>query len=151
MADGTIGVRLARDWFGPDGSLYLVRDNPHEFPAEYADKPEKADDESDADYKDRLKRQPFATLPSSAEIIGDDARTVAVLQRTANGTDLVVPAMVEKEVKAVGGVLDEKGVEQQNLPVAEAEKGADEQNVAVGGAPRSSGPLPAQATSDKKA
>ena len=43
MTQGKVGVNLKRDWFGPDQSLYQVRDNPHEFPAEYAEKPEKAE------------------------------------------------------------------------------------------------------------
>lgn len=28
-------VNLKRDWFAPDGTLYLVRDNPHEFPSDW--------------------------------------------------------------------------------------------------------------------
>lgn len=140
----TVGVNLARDWF--DGSsLYLVKDNPHEFPAEYAAKPEKAEDESDADYKARLKTQPYAVLPSTAEVIGEDVRTVVVLQNTANGAQLVVPALVDEDTKSVGGALDKAGVEQPDQSVAAAEKGADEQNVQVGGKPRDSGPLPAGA------
>jgi hypothetical protein len=93
----TVGVRLQRDWFGPDQSLYQVRDNPHEFPAEYADKPKKGEDESDADYKARLKVQPYAVLPSTAEVIGEDVRTVAVLQNTANGEQVLVPTLVDDE------------------------------------------------------
>lgn len=58
MADGTVLVNLRRDWFGPDGSLYETRDNPHEFPAEYADSP--ADKESKSKY---------AVLPSTAEVV----------------------------------------------------------------------------------
>jgi hypothetical protein len=144
----TVGVRLQRDWF-VDGSLYQVRDNPHEFPAEYAEKPKKGKDESDADYKARLKVQPYAVLPSTAEVIGEDARTVVTLQNTANGEQLLVPTLVDNEVKTVGGALDDKGVEQPNQTVAQAEKGAAEQNVEVGGVPRKSGPLPAAAAGKK--
>ena len=150
MASGNVGVRLKKDWFGPDGSLYQARDNPHEFPASYAEKPKQQEDESDEDFKARSKRQPYAVLPSSAEIIGNDARTVAVLQKTANGEELVVPTLVDKEVKEVGGALDAKGVEQPSQSVASAEKGAEEQNVEVGGVPRKSGPLPAAASDKKK-
>lgn len=148
MAEGTVGVRLRRDWFGPGGSLYQARDNPHEFPASYAAKPKQQEDESDEDFKARSKRQPYAVLPSSAELIGD-VRTVAVLQNTANGEQLVVPTLVEDDVKSVGGALDDKGVEQPAQTVAAAEKRADEQNVEVGGVPRKSGPLPAAASSKK--
>lgn len=66
---GTVGVRLKKDWFGPDGSLHQARDNPHEFPASYADKPKQGEDESDEVFEARLKRQPFAVLPSSAEVV----------------------------------------------------------------------------------
>lgn len=150
MTKGKVGVLLKKDWFAPDDSLYQARDNPHEFPAEYADKPEKLEGESDADYKARLKRQPYAILPSSAEIVGDDARTVVTLQNTANGEQLLVPTLVDDEVDSVGGALDPKGIEQPTQSVASAERGASEQNVEVGGVPRKSGPLPAAASDKKK-
>lgn len=141
MAQGTVGVRLKKDWFGPDGSLYRVRDNPHEFPASYADKPKQADDESDEDFKKRQKRQPYAVLPSSAELI-EGGKTVAVVQNTASGS-VIVPTLVEDDVKSVGGALDDKGVEQPDQSVKAAEAGAKEQNLQVGGKPADSGPLPA--------
>lgn len=149
MAQGTVGVRLKKDWFGPDGSLYQARDNPHEFPAGYADKPKQADDESDEDFKARLKRQPYAVLPSSAELVEGKSRTVVTLQNTANGEQLLVPTLVDEDTKSVGGALDEKGVEQPDQSVAEAEAGAEEHNVQVGGVPRKSGPLPAAAAGKK--
>lgn len=150
MAQGTVAVRLKRDWFGPDNSLYQVRDNPHEFPAFYADKPKQKKDESDEDFKARQKRQPYEVLPSTAEVLEGGGRTVAVLQNTANGEQLVVPTLVEGDVKSVGGALDDRGIEQQSLSVSEAEAGAEEQNVEVGGVPRKSGPLPAVASDKKK-
>lgn len=150
MAQGMVGVRLRKDWFGPDGSLYQARDNPHEFPAEYAEKPKQQEEESDANYKARLKVQPYAVLPSSAELIEGDTRTVAVLQNTANGSQLVVPTLVDEDTTKVGGALDNKGIEQPSLSVAAAEAGAEAQNVEVGGVPRKSGPLPAAASDKKK-
>jgi hypothetical protein len=151
MSKGTVGVRLRRDWFAPDGSLYQARDNPHEFPAHYADKPKQKEDETDEDFKARQKRQPFEILPSTAEVIDEGkSRTVAVLQDTANGEKLVVPTLVDDDVKEVGGALDDKGLEQPAQSVAEAEKGAEAQNVSVGGVPRKSGPLPAAASDKKK-
>lgn len=153
MAQGKVGVRLKRDFFAPDGSLYQARDNPHEFPAEYADKPkfEQGEDESDDAFKARQKKQKYAVLPSTAEVIdAGESRTVAVLQKTANGTELVVPTLVDDEVKAVGGALDNKGLEQPAQSVAAAEAGAEAQNVEVGGVPRKSGPLPAAASDKKK-
>lgn len=152
MAEGKVGVRLRRDFFAPDGSLYQARDNPHEFPAEYADKPkfEQKEGESDDVFKARQKKQKYAVLPSTAEIIGEDAHTVVTTQKTANGTELLVPTLVDSEVKAVGGALDSKGIEQPSMTVAEAEKGAEAHNVEVGGVPRKSGPLPAAASDKKK-
>lgn len=148
---GTVGVRLKRDWFAPDGSLYQARDNPHEFPAEYAEKPKKQEKESDEDFKARQERQPYAILPSTAEVIdGGETRTVVTLQNTANGEQLLVPTLVDGDVKEVGGALDDKGVEQPALAVAAAEKGAEAHNVEVGGVPRKSGPLPAAASDKKK-
>jgi hypothetical protein len=146
----TVAVRLKKDWFGPDGSLYQARDNPHEFPSSYAEKPKKNDDETDEEWKLRQKRQPFAVLPSTAEVIDTDARTVATLQNTANGAQLVVPTLVDNDTKSVGGALNEKGNEQSDQSVAEAEKGAEELEVSVGGVPRKSGPLPAAASDKKK-
>lgn len=150
MAEGMVGVRLHRDWFAPNNSLYQAADNPHEFPAHYADKPKKKEDESDEDYKLRSKTQKYEVLPSTAEIIGEDARTVAVLQNTANGAQVIVPTLVDDDTKSVGGALDPKGLEQPSQSVAAAERGAEEQNVEVGGVPRKSGPLPAAASDKKK-
>ena len=28
-------VNLKKDWFAPDGTLYLARDNPHNFPSDW--------------------------------------------------------------------------------------------------------------------
>lgn len=152
MAEGTVGVRLKRDFFAPDGSLYQARDNPHEFPAAYADKPkfEQKEGESDDAFKARQKGQKYAVLPSSAEIISENARTVVTLQNTANGVQLLVPTLVGDDVKEVGGALDNKGIEQPAQSVAAAEAGAEAQNVEVGGVPRKSGPLPAAASDKKK-
>lgn len=150
MAQGTVGVLLKKDWFGPNGSLYQVRDNPHEFPAEYAAKPKQKEDESDEDFKARQKRQPYAVLPSSAELIDGRSRTVVTLQNTANGEQLLVPTLVDEDTKAVGGALDKSGIEQPAQSVAAAEAGAEAQNVEVGGVPRKSGPLPAAASDKKK-
>ncbi len=143
MAKGTLTVNLARDWFAPNGSLYQRRDNPHEFPASWEDqipgiKKAKARGDAakeveyveDKDARDRI-------------IVGENTRTVATLQRTADGTELVVPTVVEDGVKAVGGALDDKGIEQPAQSMAKAEAGAKEVNAQVGGKPRESGPLPA--------
>lgn len=150
MAGGTVGVRLKKDWFGPDGSLYQSRDNPHEFPAAYAEKPKQKEDESDEDFRARLKRQPYEVLPSSAELVGNEGHTVVTLQNTANGEQVLVPTLVDADVKAVGGALDPKGIEQPSQSVSSAEDGAEEHNVEVGGVPRKSGPLPAAASDKKK-
>lgn len=145
MAQGTVGVRLKKDWFGPDGSLYQARDNPHEFPAAYADKPKQKEDESDEDFKARQKRQPYETLPSSAEVIEGGGHTVVTLQDTADGSKVEVATLVDENVKSVGGALDDKGRESPDQSVASAAKAADEADAQVGGKPRESGPLPAGA------
>lgn len=146
MAKGTVLVNLRRDWFAPDGSLYQRRDNPHEFPAEYADKPklEKRAGESDDDFKARSDKQKYAVLPSTAEIL-EAGKEVAVLQLTGSGAAVEVATAVEGEVKSVGGALDKSGVEQPSQSTAQAEKAAEELNIDVGGKPRESGPLPAGA------
>lgn len=150
MAKGTVTVRLRRDWFGPDGTLYEARDNPHRFPAEYAEKPKDLSKEDIAEGKTQSKGQKYAVLPSSAEVLGDgDSKTVAVLHRTASGY-VEVPTAVEADVKRVGGALDEKGVEQPDQPLAAAAKGAEELNINLGANPRESGPLPAGSKPVKK-
>lgn len=141
MAKGTVLVNLRRDWFGPDGSLYQVRDNPHEFPAEYAAKPS-AEQTADNDSRAKSKQVKYAVLPSTAEVIEDGA-TVAVVQNTGGGERVIVPTAVEGDVKSVGGALDDKGNEKSTQSLASAEKGAKELEVQVGGKPRESGPLPA--------
>lgn len=143
MEKGTVSVNLAKDWFAPDRSLYQSRDNPHNFPAEWADKPKELSAEEKEDGKVRSKKQKYAVLPSTAEIVGENTRTVVVLQDTANGSKVEVAVPVEDDIKSVGGALDENGVEQPNQSVAAAEKGAKGANVDVGGKPRESGPLPA--------
>lgn len=140
----TILVNLARDWFSPDGSLYEVRANPHEFPKEFADKPDKLEDESAEDYKARVKRQPYAVLPSSAEIVGEDVATVTTVQNTGGGQRVLVPTAVEDDVKSVGGAVGKHGIEEPDQTVAAAEKVAKDVGLdQVGGKPTESGPLPA--------
>lgn len=151
MAQGTVGVRLKKDWFGPDGSLYQARDNPHEFPAAYADKPKQKEDESDEDFAVRAKNQPYEVLPSSAEVLEGGGRMVATLQDTANGSQVTVATLVEDAVKSVGGALNEKGFEESSQSVGAAEGAAEDLGLEVGGKPRESGPLPAGAVKKKSA
>lgn len=146
---GTVMVNLKKDWF--NGSLYQARDNPHEFPAEFAEKPKKNEDESDEDFAVRSKAQPYAVLPSSAEVLEGGGRMVAVLQDTANGSQVVVATAVGDEVKEVGGALNDKGFEEPSQSVASAGSAAKDLNLDVGGKPRESGPLPAGAEKKKSA
>jgi hypothetical protein len=140
MADGTVLVRLRKDWF--DGqSLYQVKDNPHAFPAHYADKPKRGDDETDEAWAARQKRQPYLVLPSTAEVV-EVGKTVAVKIDTANGTQLVRAEAVEGDVKSVGGALNDKGLEEATQTVAKAEDAAEDLGLEVGGNPQQSGPLP---------
>jgi len=142
MAKGTVGVALKKDWFSPDGSLYQARDNPHEFPAAWAEAPKQRDDEEDEDFAARKKANKYEVLPSTAEIV-KDAKTVAVIQKTGGGEEVIVPTLVEGDVKSVGNALDDRGIEQSTQSTASAVAGAKEQGLQVGGKPRESGPLPA--------
>ena len=148
MAKGTVLVRLHRDWFGPDGTLYERRGNPHSFPADWAEPPKELSKEEKDDGKTQSKGQKYAVLPSTAEVL-EGGREVAVLQQTASGYVEVATA-VEGDVKSVGGALDDKGVEQPSQSTAKAEDAAEELNISVGGNPRESGPLPAGSKPVKK-
>lgn len=133
MSKGTVLVNLQRDWFSPDGSLYQRRDNPHEFPAEYADKPG----------KDAGENQKYAVLPSTAELV-EGGDTVVVLQNTGGGEQVMVPSVVQDGAKEVGGALGEHGLEEPSQKTSDAAKVAKDAGLdQVGGKPRESGPLPA--------
>jgi hypothetical protein len=150
MAKGTVLVNLKKDWFGPDGSLYQARDNPHEFPADYAEPgklPEKEEEEEPVRVEVARPAKPkaarYAVLPSSAEIV-KSTDTVMVVQNTGGGQQLHVPSAVEGDVKEVGGAVGKHGLEEPSVSVKEAAKVAEEAGVdQVGGKPRESGPLPA--------
>jgi hypothetical protein len=134
---GVILVNLRKDWFGPDGSLYQARDNPHEFPAKYAEAPDKKD------LKEGEKAPRYAVLPSSAELV-ESSKTVLVRQNTGGGQQVEMPVAVEGDVKSVGGAIGEHGLEENSQSVAAAAKVAKDTGVdQVGGKPRESGPLPA--------
>lgn len=98
----TVTVNLKRDWFGQDGSLYKVRDNPHVFPASFAAAPKKREEESDEDFERRKKASKYEVLPSTAEVV-EDAATVAAIQKTGGGEEVVEPQTVEGDVDSVGG------------------------------------------------
>lgn len=138
MAKGTVLVNLRRDWFSPDGSLYQVRDNPHEFPAEYADAPDK-------EAKEKNPEQKYALLPSTAEVLDADANaTVVVKQNTGGGQQVLMPSIIQDGAKKVGGAVGEHGIEEPDQSVAAAAKVAKDTGLdQVGGKPRESGPLPA--------
>lgn len=147
----TVLVNLRRPWFGPDGSRYDPEDNPHSFPASYADEPklEKAEGESDADFKRRSEKQKYAVLPSTAEVVGS-GKSVMTLRKTANGSVILDPQAVDGDVKSVGNTVEEAPIADRHddvhrsTPVAKAEKAAEEANEEVGGNPRKSGPREAK-------
>lgn len=60
MAD--VYVNLKKDWFGPGATLFLARDNPHTFSAEWAEEPSK-------EQKEKSPTQRYTVLPSSAEVV----------------------------------------------------------------------------------
>ena len=149
MAKGTVLVNLRNDWFGPNGNLYQARDNPHEFPADWAE-------ESDVKVKPNPQvttttttgggepvKPKYAVLPSSAEIV-ESTDTVVVVQNTGGGQQALMPSAVEGDVKSVGGAVGKHGMEEPDQSVAAAAKVAKDTGLdQVGGKPRESGPLPA--------
>lgn len=149
MANGTVLVNLRNDWFSPDGSLYQARDNPHEFPADWAEekKAEKTpvkETTTTTTVGGETARQKYAVLPSSAEIVGPADKTVMVVQNTGGGQRVLMPSAVEGDVKHVGGAVGEHGLEEPSQSVSEAAKVAKDAGLdQVGGKPRESGPLPA--------
>lgn len=149
MADGTVLVRLRRDFFSPDGSLYEVRHNPHEFPAAWADEPKKRKDESDENFEKRKAASKYEVLPSTAEVV-EGGEMVATLRNTANGEQMVVAEAVEGDVKSVGGALNAAKVEEPTQSLSKAAKAAEDLNVAVGGKPRESNPAGGQPGGQKK-
>lgn len=151
MAKGTVLVNLKRDWFSPDGSLYQARDNPHEFPAEYAEpgKLPEEDEEDETPVRVEVARpaarkaSKYAVLPSTAEIV-ESGDTVLVKQNTGGGQQLLVPSAVEDGAKEVGGAIGEHGLEEPAQSTKAAAKVAKDAGMdQVGGKPRESGPLPA--------
>lgn len=142
MSKGTVLVNLKRDWFGPDGSLYEVRDNPHEFPANFADAPEKVKKEKE-DEPVNPRAQKYAVLPSTAEVV-ESSKTVVTVLETGGGQRVMVPTAVQDDVKSVGGAVGEHGIEEPDQSVAAAGKVAKDTGLdQVGGKPRESGSLPA--------
>jgi len=148
MTKGTVLVNLRNNWFGPDGSLYEAVDNPHEFPAEWAE-PKKAEKTpvkettTTTTVGGTQAAQRYAVLPSSAEIV-EKTDTVAVLQNTGGGEQVMMPSAVQDDVKSVGGAVGEHGLEEPDQSVAKAAKVAKDAGInQVGGKPSESGPLPA--------
>lgn len=122
-----------KDWLSPDGVLYEVRHNPHEFPAEWADKPDK-----------EAKNSKYAVLPSSTEILGEDGEftTVEVWRKSADGTGILTPEAVPNTVKSVGNTVDETtksvddhGKVHQSTPLSKAGAAAKESGAELGGRP----------------
>lgn len=149
MAKGTVLVNLKRDWFAPDGSLYQVRDNPHEFPAEYAEPYKGEKKTAVTEETTRVVSggaeitQKYAVLPSTAEIV-EGGKTVVVVQNTGGGQQLLMPSEVQDGATEVGGAIGEHGLEEPSQSTADAAKVAKDVGLdQTGGKPRESGPLPA--------
>lgn len=145
MAD-TVSVNLRRRWFAPNGSAYEPEDNPHAFPAAWADKPKKREDESKEDFEAREKSSKYEVLPTTAEVLGETGgRTVMTERLTANGTPMLDVQTVDEDVKSVGNVVDEvpearSDERSKTMSVSEAAKAAKDAGVTAGGNPRVSGP-----------
>jgi hypothetical protein len=147
---GVVLVNLAKDWFGPNGVLYECEDNPHEFPADWAEKADpkkieakKTKEVTTVEVSEQDSEQKYAVLPSTAVIVESQA-TVAVDFNTGGGQKVTMPVAVEDDVKRVGGALGEHGLEEPDQAVPAAAKVAKDTGLdQVGGKPRESGPLPA--------
>lgn len=146
---GVVLVNLAKDWFSPDGTLYQRVDNPHEFPADWAE-PAKPDKVAEAkkettvvETPEKFNERKYAVLPSSAEIV-ESSTTVVVEHNTGGGQKVYVPTAVQDDVKTVGGAVGKHGIEEPSQSVSEAAKVAKDTGLdQTGGKPRESGPLPA--------
>ena len=144
MADKVL-VNLQRRWFSPQGNRYHPDDNPHSFPAEWADDPEQREGESDDDFKARSEKQKYNVLPNTAEIV-EGGKTVVTLRKTANGSVVPEPTAVDEDVESVGNTTDEVPAKDrhddthQSTSVKDAAKAADELNEKPGGNPSKSGP-----------
>src|SRR6187397_2969044 len=113
---GVVLVNLAKDWFGPNGVLYECEDNPHEFPAEWAEEADpkkieakKKKEVTTVEITEQDSEQKYAVLPSSAVIVESET-TVAVDFNTGGGQKVTMPVAVEDDVKRVGGALGEHGL-----------------------------------------
>lgn len=140
MAKGTVFVNLRRDWFGPNGTRYEAARNPHEFPASWADEPSK-------EQKEQNKKQRYAVLPSTAELI-EGGTTVLTERLSGDGTPVADPQVVEDGVKSVGNTVTEmpeanhgEDKTHKSTSTAAAGKAAKEAGAQVGGKPDNSGPL----------
>lgn len=149
MAKGTVLVNLRKDWFSPAGSLYEARDNPHEFPAEWAEEAEPVKTKAASktvtttEEPEQVSARKFAVLPSTAEIV-ELTDTVMTRRMTGGGQLIEEPTAVEGDVKEVGGAVGKHGLEEPSQSVAAAAKVAKDAGMdQVGGKPRESGPLPA--------
>lgn len=144
MAKGTVLINLSRSWFGPNGSRYDPEDNPHSFPAAWADKP-KATEDADGNKVEPSKKQKYAVLPSTAKVVEGGGKMVMTERLTANGTPLLDMQAVDDDVKSVGNTVDEvpeasHGQVATSTPTATAAKAAEAAGAQVGGSPRVSGP-----------
>lgn len=155
MAKGTVLVNLRKDWFGPDGSLYEARDNPHEFPAAWAEPGKEVETKpastttTTTESKAEVTKPKYAVLPSSAEVV-DSETTVVTIQNTGGGQQVLVPTAVQDDVETVGGAVGSHGIEEPHQTVDKAAKVAEDTGLdQVGGKPRESGPLPAGTKKNK--
>jgi hypothetical protein len=70
----------------------------------------------------------YAILPSSAEVV-EEVDTVAVLQNTGGGQQVLMPSAVQGDVDSVGGAVGKQGLEEPDQSVTSAAKVAKDAGI----------------------
>lgn len=147
MAKGKLVVNLERDWFAPDGSLYEVRHNPHEFPADWEDQIPRIKKVKLAKGAEPAEVEYEVDKEARKRIIVENPQVVETQRLSADGTPILVAEAVPGDVKSVGNTVDEttKGPADHNkthqsTPLSKAVAAAKESGAEVGGKPRESNP-----------
>lgn len=63
-------VKLKRNWFGPDGSLYRTRDNPHSIPSDWKDQLPKGSDILTKSEEKKVEKEEVKKTPEQQKLTG---------------------------------------------------------------------------------
>lgn len=81
-------VNLAKDWFGPDASLHMVVNNPHDFPDEWE-------------------------IPGSAEKVGEEKYIVESEDELTVKPEVEIELEKEEEISSIDEILAEDEAEEK--------------------------------------